>query len=120
MWINAFPCSAGFSQRWSPQELICRHKLDIEKHYKTPFRTYCEVHNEPDASNSIVLCTQPAIAMGPTGNIQGSYKYLCLKEGKNCIASLDWGANGNVSHWYGKQNRKKRMGHDQSDVYEEK
>ena len=48
MWNNTFPCSARFSRMWSPQELICRHKLDAEKHCKTPFGTYCEVHNEPD------------------------------------------------------------------------
>ncbi len=28
MWINLFPVKSGISEKWSPRELIARHKLD--------------------------------------------------------------------------------------------
>ena len=60
---------------------------------KMPFDTYCEVHNEPDPSNSMVPGMQPAIAMGPTGNIQGSYIFLFSDWKENCVKGLDGIAN---------------------------
>ena len=60
MWLNAFPSNTGISRKLGPREIICRHKLDVEKHCKTPFRAYCEVNDEPDPSNSMVSCIQSA------------------------------------------------------------
>jgi hypothetical protein len=48
MWMNAFPVKLGVSEKWSPRELISRHKLDAKLHCKTPFGAYCEVHTDPD------------------------------------------------------------------------
>jgi hypothetical protein len=74
LWLNTFPVKLGISTKFSPRELVRRHKLSAKIHCKTPFGTYCEVHDEPDPSN-----THAAICMGPTGNAQGSYKFYCLK-----------------------------------------
>ena len=41
--------------RWSPRELIFCHKLDIIKHCRVPFGAYCEVHKEPQPSNSVSM-----------------------------------------------------------------
>ena len=46
MWMNAFPVKSGISEKWSPRELISRHKLDAKLHCKTPFGAYCEVHTD--------------------------------------------------------------------------
>ena len=40
------------------------------------FGAYCEVHDEPEIANTMMPHTHEAIAMGPTGNLQGSYKFL--------------------------------------------
>ena len=85
MWINAFPVRSGISSKYSPRELVTRHRLDAKTHCKTPFGTYCEVHDEPKPSNSMVGRTHETICMGPTGNIQGSYKFYCLRTKKKLI-----------------------------------
>lgn len=78
MWLNSFPVKGGISQTFSPRELITRRKLDAKLHCKTVFGSYCEVHDEPTLSNTMQRRTHPAISLGPTGNLQGSYKFLCL------------------------------------------
>ena len=73
MWSNAFSSNTGISKKWSLWELVCRHELDAAKHCSTQFGSYCEAHDQPDPSNSTKPHTQPAIAMGSTEYLQGSY-----------------------------------------------
>eukprot|EP00804_Cyclotella_cryptica_P024426 CCRYP_015860-RA/>CCRYP_015860-RA protein AED:0.35 eAED:0.26 QI:0/0/0/1/0/0/3/0/310 len=79
LWLKAFPIRLGISTKFSLMELVQRHKLSAKIHFKMPFGTYCEVRNEPDPSNSMQGCTYETICMGPTGNVQGSYKFYCLR-----------------------------------------
>lgn len=79
LWLNAFPVRSGISTKYSPRELVQRHQLSAKTHCKTPFGTYCEVHDEPDPSNGMNARTHETICMGPTGNAQGSYKFYCLR-----------------------------------------
>ncbi len=65
----------------SPRELVMHHKLDFAKHCKAPFKSYCKSHDKPVPSNMMVSRTSPAIILGPTGNIQGTYKLLNLAMG---------------------------------------
>ena len=85
LWINAFPLRSGISNSYSPRELVTRQRLNAKLHCKTPFGTYCEVHDEPQPSNSMIARTHEAICMGPTGNYQGSYKFYCLKTKRKLI-----------------------------------
>ena len=82
LWLNAFPANSGVSETLSPREIVYRHKLDFAKHCKSPFGTYCEVHDEPAPTNTMVTSSTPAIVLGPTGNLQGTYKFLSLVTGK--------------------------------------
>ena len=45
-------------------------------------KTYCEVHDEPDPSNDMTPGTHETIALGNTGNLNGIYKFFCLKTGR--------------------------------------
>ena len=45
------------------------------------FGEYVKVHEENTITNSMKPRTRPAICMGPTGNIQGSIKFLCVERG---------------------------------------
>ena len=54
MWLNALPKQSRISRRWSPQGLVCCHQLDVNKHRKTPFGSYCEVHEELQPTNSMI------------------------------------------------------------------
>lgn len=89
LWLNAFPVALGISTKYSPRELVQRHRLSAKIHCKTPFGTYCEVHNEPNPSNTMVGRTHETICMGPTGNAQGSYKFYCLRT-KQKLTRRNW------------------------------
>jgi hypothetical protein len=36
MWMNSFPVKSGISKKWSPRELVSRHKLDAKLHCRSP------------------------------------------------------------------------------------
>lgn len=70
--------------KYSPREFLLHHKLDAKLHCHAPFGSYYEVHNDLDHTNTMQCRTHPAICLGPTGNLQGTYKFLSLDTGK-CI-----------------------------------
>ncbi len=78
LWPNAFLAKSGVSKTLSPCKIVYRHKLDFTKHCKSPFGTYCKVHDEPAPTNTMVTRSTPAIVLGPTGNLQGTFKFLSL------------------------------------------
>ncbi len=82
MWMNLFPVRSGISDKWSPGELVSRDKLDAKLHCRAPFGLYCEVHVDIDITNTMDPRTKWAICFGPTGNLQGSYKFLSLATGE--------------------------------------
>ena len=81
MWLNNFPTKNGVSDRFSPREIILRHKLNYKKHCRAPFGSYCEVHEDNSPTNSTKSRGIPAICLGPTGNLQGTYSFLNLATG---------------------------------------
>ncbi len=82
LWLNRFPVRTGVSDRFSPQKLLVRWQIDYKKHCRVLPGTYCEIHDEPDPLNSMVAWTHEGIALGPTGNLQGSVKFYCLNTGR--------------------------------------
>jgi hypothetical protein len=80
--LNSFPSNSAVYETLSPRAIVYRHKLDFAKHCKSPFGTYCKVHDELAPTNTMVTRSTPAIVLGPTGNLQGSYKFLSLATGK--------------------------------------
>ena len=82
LWMNAFPVKSGISKTFSPRELLLRWRLDYKKHCRVDPGTYCEVHDEPVPTNTMMPRTHEAIALGPTGNLQGSVKFYCTKMGR--------------------------------------
>jgi hypothetical protein len=82
LWLNAFLAKSGVSETLSPCKIVYQHKLDFAKHCRSPFGTYCEVHDEPLPTNTILTRSTPAIVLGPMGNLQGTYKFFSLAMGK--------------------------------------
>jgi hypothetical protein len=76
--MNSFPVKLGISEKLSPREIVSRHKLDAKMHCKVPFGACCEVHVDLDITNTMEPRTRWGICLGPTGNMQGSYKFLSL------------------------------------------
>ena len=82
LWLNAFLVKNGISQEFSPRSIVVRTKLSWKKHCCIKVGDYAEVHNEPDPNNTISPCTHPEIAVVPTGNFNGIYKFFCLITGR--------------------------------------
>ncbi len=82
LWLNAYPTKSGVSDTLSPREFVLQQKLNFRRHCKARFGAYCEAHDEPTPSNTMVSRSTPAIVLGPTGNIQGTYKVFNLRTGK--------------------------------------
>ena len=82
LWLNAFLVKSGISTIYSPRELLVHWKLDYKKHCRVLPGSYCEVHDKPVPTNTMVVRTQACIALGPTGNLQGSLKFYCLTTGR--------------------------------------
>jgi hypothetical protein len=68
-WLNAFPVADGISERFSPRALIIGQDVDFNKHCSLEFGTYVQVHEEHN--NTMLARTTGAIALRPTGNVQG-------------------------------------------------
>jgi hypothetical protein len=82
LWMNAFPVKSGVSDKISPRELRLRWQLNYKKHCRVEPGTYCEVHDEPTPMNTMAPRTHAAIALGQTGNLQGSVKFYCITTGQ--------------------------------------
>jgi hypothetical protein len=52
--------------------------VDFTKLLKAQFEMYCKAHDKPNPTNIMVTCLTPAIVLGPTGNLQGTYKFFSL------------------------------------------
>jgi hypothetical protein len=82
LWLNAFPVKSGISQTILPRELLMCWRLDYKKHCRVQPETYCEVHDKPVPTNTMAWRAHEAIAMEPTGNLQGSVKFYCINTGR--------------------------------------
>jgi hypothetical protein len=82
LWINAFPPKGGVSSTLSPRNIMIGIQFDYQKHCRLQFGSYVQTHQEPSPTNTQAARTVGAVCLGPTGNIQGSYKFLNLRTGK--------------------------------------
>ena len=57
------------------------HQPKPVKNCKIVFGTYCEVHDEPNRSNSMVARMHKAIVLGPGRNLQGTHIFFCINTG---------------------------------------
>jgi len=89
--INCFPVSVGISKTVSPMTLMTGQPLNYKRHLALAFGQYCQVHEEELPRNSLLPRTRGAICLGPTGNLQGGYKFMALDTGKR-ITRRSWDA----------------------------
>ena len=57
--------------------------IDLNRHFQIEFGDYAEVHKHPKPKDTQKTHTEPAICIGPMGNIQGSYWFLNLRTGQH-------------------------------------
>lgn len=82
-WLNAFPALDGISTTISPRELVTGIRLDGMKHCVLPFGAYVQTHEEHD--NTMATRTIGAIALRPTGNVQGAHFFMSLQSGRRLV-----------------------------------
>ena len=82
LWLNMFPHADGVSATISPRTIVTGITANYATQCRVPIGAYCEVHNENHPSNTELARTSRAIALNPTGNLQGSYHFLSLDTGK--------------------------------------
>ena len=76
--INSVPSMASVDVE-TPRERFWGTKLDYLKDLKLGFGDYCEIYCPAVADNTLAERTTSAIALYPTGNLQGSWRFLDLK-----------------------------------------
>jgi hypothetical protein len=59
--------------------------LDYNKHLSLQLGQYCQVHKEENPPNIQIARTKGAIYLGPSGNLQGGFKFMALNSGKKSV-----------------------------------
>ena len=86
-WLNCFPPDRGIGGPMSPREIITGVGIDYHKHCQLEFGEYVQTHEEHD--NSLSTRTVGAIALRPTGNLQGGHYFMSLSTGRR-ITRYAW------------------------------
>ena len=85
--LNLFPVKGGISG-WSPKQIMTGEVI----HYKfcsVPFGCYCQISEEGTPRNSMLARTRGAIALGPSGNVQGGQKFYAL-DTRSVVVRRQW------------------------------
>ena len=77
-WLNGMPAHGGISDRLAPREIVTQCLVDYNKHCQVEFWDYVEAHDNSVVTNDMDNRTMSSIALGPSGNMQGTQKALCL------------------------------------------
>jgi hypothetical protein len=83
--LNFFPTKGGILDTLSPKTIRSREMLDYKKHLRLQLRQCCQVHEEHTPCNSLRPRTKGTITLGPSGNLQGGFKFMALSTGKKII-----------------------------------
>ena len=97
--LNFFPSKGSILAVWSPRTIMTGEILDYKKHLCLQTGQYCQVHEEDLPRNSQNARTKGAIALGPSGNLQGGYKFMSLIHWKENHA-LQLGCNSHARYSY--------------------
>jgi hypothetical protein len=83
--LNFFPTKGGVSDTLIPKTIMSGETLDFKKHLSLKIGQYCQVHEEDTPRNSQVARTKGALYLGPSGNLQGDFKFMALNSGKKIV-----------------------------------
>jgi hypothetical protein len=83
--VEFFPNERGVSYTLSPKTIMSGETLDYKKHLSLQLGQYCQVHEEDNPRNSQIARTKGVISLGPSGNIQGGFKFMALNSGKKIV-----------------------------------
>jgi hypothetical protein len=79
--LNFFPPKGGISDALSSKTIMSGKTLDYKRHLSLQIGQCCQVHEEETLRNSQIAHTK----VGPSGNIQGGFKFMALNTGKKIV-----------------------------------
>jgi hypothetical protein len=79
------PTKGGVSETMVPKTIMSGETLDYKKHLSLQIGQYNQVHEEDNHCNNQLAHTKGAISLGPSGNLQGGFKFMALNTGKNIV-----------------------------------
>ena len=82
LFINVVPDPLGVSERYSPREIVTQRKFDFELDCKVLFGSYVQASNDAIITNTMKLRTHGCVALGTSGNWQGTTKCFDIETGK--------------------------------------
>ena len=83
--FNFFPTKGGISDNLSPKTIISGEIIDYKKHLSLQIGKYCQVHEEDAPRNTQNPRKKGVISRGPSGNLQGGFKFMALNTGKKLL-----------------------------------
>jgi len=87
LWLNLLPKTG---QDNSPRDIILgEEKINYKTMCQLLFGAYAQVHDDLDITNTMESRITGAINLGPTGNLQGTHRFLSLKTGE-LIVQRKW------------------------------
>ena len=87
--LNQFPALDGVSSTLSPLTIMTGKPSPDYNTMKIEFGSYAQVFEDNDPTNTIKARTTGAIALGPTGNVQGDHYFMSLTSGKR-LSRAQW------------------------------
>jgi hypothetical protein len=88
--VDFFSTKGVVSDTLGPKMIMSGETLDYKKHLSLQLGQYCQVHEEDSPRNSQIARTKLAFFLGPSGNLQGGFKFMALNSG-NKIVRRSWG-----------------------------
>ena len=85
--LNLFPVKGGILA-YSPKQIMTGEVVKYE-FCSIPFGQCCQTSEESIPQNSLTARTQDALALGPSGNVQGGHKFYTLNSG-SVVVRRNW------------------------------
>ena len=82
IWLNAFPIRSGITGGFSPWELVTGLTVNFVRDCKIDCGAYVEASNDAEITNDNKDRTSSCIALGPSGDRQGSTNCFDLSTGR--------------------------------------
>ena len=94
MMLNAFPRDQGVTGGFLPKELVTGRTINYLRYCRATVGAYIEANRDAVFTNGQDNRTHPCIALGVSGNLQGSIKCFYLDTGKVVIrrtfSTMEW------------------------------
>ena len=88
LWLNAIQSLSGMDRGLSPRELVTGRGVDYNKYCRAYLGDYIQASTDKVITNNNTPRTHGCIALGPSGNRQGSLKCFDLETSKLVVCRI--------------------------------